>query len=218
MREVKAQPVGGHQRPLLLHVRTQNLPQCGMQQVGCGVIERSRAAARSVHVSTEHVPHGDRPFGDPPDMRVRCAALLSVFYNEPHSTPCELASVADLATRFRVEGCAIENDLALLACDQPVNECARFEKRDDVALRLETVISLEQGARIDCRTAAKIDTELAGFLRAPALFVHRRIESRLIDFESTLAGNVGSQVGRKSVGVVQFEDDFPRNASTRGQG
>jgi len=33
MRKSKSQPVGSHQRALLLDMRAENLPQCGVQQV-----------------------------------------------------------------------------------------------------------------------------------------------------------------------------------------
>ncbi len=206
MRKVEAQPIGRNQRSLLLHVRTQDLPQCGMQQMGCRVIECSRAASRSIHVSAERLPHPDAPFGNPTDVGVRCAALLCVFYDESHSPACKLARVADLTARFRIERRAIENDLALLSRGQLVNDRPSLEKRDHMTFRLEPVISLEHRARINRRASAKINSKFAGLLRASALFVHRRPESLVIDIEAALARNVRGEIGRESVRVVQLEN------------
>src|SRR6185437_2563694 len=105
-------------------------------------------------------------------MRMRGAALLRVFDDETHPRPRQLAGVADLAARLCVERRAIEHDFTLLASAQFLDGLPILQQRDDVALRVEPFVSLEQRARVDAR-AREVDLELASLLRPLALLFHR---------------------------------------------
>ena len=54
--------------------------------------------------------------------------------------------------------------------------------------------------------AAQINTKLARFLGALLLLFHRDVEPDLVDGEPTLASDIRSEVRRKAVGVVKFEN------------
>jgi len=64
MREVEAQPVRRHQRPLLAYVLAQHGAQGGMQQVGGGVVPPDGLAASPVN-GGERVLSGHDLAGDP---------------------------------------------------------------------------------------------------------------------------------------------------------
>ena len=55
--------------------------------------------------------------------------------------------------------------------------------------------------------------ELARGARALALRLHRLLEARLVDGEPALARDVGRQVHREAVGVVELEDRVARRSS-----
>src|SRR6185437_8264112 len=143
-REVEPQAVGCDERAFLLHVRTQNLPQRGVEQVRRGVVECGRSAARAIHVSSESVANSDRALGNLADVRVSCATLLRVRHNEADPAPCQLSRISDLPAGLRVEGRPIEHDFALLSCFQLLDNGPVFEQRKYMTLGVEALIALEE--------------------------------------------------------------------------
>src|SRR5690348_2663068 len=144
-------------------------------------------------------------------MRVRRPTLDGVLHQEAQTWTRERAGISHLTAGLGIEGRAIEDHLAFLPAMQLIDGAASLEQGDHSALRFETLVALEGRARIHCRAAAHVDPELARLLRAAALLLHRRVESRLVDGEAALARDVGSQVRRKAVGVVKLEDGLARN-------
>ena len=79
--------------------------------------------------------------------------------------------------------------------------------RDDLALVLEVLVAAERRSRRRASSrAAQVDAELARRARAFALRFHRLLEARLVDREPALARDVGGEVDREAVGVVELED------------
>src|SRR5260370_13510049 len=111
MRKIESQPVGGHQRTLLLDMRAENLPQCGVQQVSGGMIERDGFSTLNVDLRGHHIAYMQFTAFEHPDMGKRCAYLLGVAHGKPRPGALEDARIADLAAAFRIERCVVEDHL-----------------------------------------------------------------------------------------------------------
>src|ERR1700683_3532406 len=82
VREVKTQAVRRDQRAFLLNMLAQNFPQCRMQQMSRGVIERGSGATPPVAAGVH--PTADAEFSrlNHTDVSKRCADLLRVFHRK----------------------------------------------------------------------------------------------------------------------------------------
>src|ERR1700682_2179333 len=124
MREIEAQPVGRHQRSLLLYVAAQYLAQRRVQQMRGAVIERSRLAPGAVHLRLERVADTNAALLEMTRVRVRGAALVRVFHHETHTGTGELARIPHLTARLGVERRAVEHDFTLLTRAERVDRRA----------------------------------------------------------------------------------------------
>src|SRR4029077_3888110 len=149
MREIEAQPVGGHQRALLLHVGAEHLAQRRVQQMGGAVIERSRLTAGAVYLSLERVPDTDTALRKLPEVRMRGAALLRILHDEAHRRGGELTRISHLTARLRVERRAIEHHLALLAGDERIDWRALLQDRYHAPGAAQALVALEQRVRVE---------------------------------------------------------------------
>src|ERR1700682_5930400 len=205
MREIEAQPVGRHQRSLLLYVAAQYLAQRRVQQMRGAVIERSRLAPGAVHSRLERVADTNAALLEVTRVRVRGAALVRVLHHEANPGSGELAGTAPPTARLAVDRRAVEHDLTLLTRAERLDRRALLQQRDHTARAGQPLVALEQRARVERGAAARIHTELACFLRTAPLLLHRRFKARLVDLEAALARHVGRQIERKAKGVVQLE-------------
>src|SRR5690348_7464239 len=205
MREIEAQPVGRHERALLLHVSTENLTQSRMQQVRRAVIQRDRAPALAINRCIQSISNPDCSLRELADVRMRGATLLRVRNDEAHTNTGKHARVAHLSARLGVERRAIENHLAFLTLVQGINGLSALQQDDNMPLRLQAFIALEQSARINRSSSPQVDPKLACGLGALLLLLHRDVEAHLVDGEPALASDIGGQIGRESIGVIKFE-------------
>ena len=206
MREIEAQPVGRHQRSLLLHVGAEHLAQRRVQQMGGAVIEHSRLAACAVHLRRERVADANAALREASEVRVRGAALLRILHDEAHPGSGELPRISHLTARLGIEGRAIEHHLALLARAERIDLRAPLQERHHAPGAGESLVALEQRACIEGSAAARVDAaELARLLGAAPLLLHRRLKACLVDAEAALTRHVGRQIDRKAVGVVELE-------------
>src|SRR5439155_3289694 len=170
------------------------------------VIERRRLAARAVHPRRERIADTDTALLQAADVYMRGAVLLRVFHDEAHPGTGELARIAHLAARFGIERRLIEHHLAPLAGGERVDRGASLEQRHHAAGAPDPLVALELGARIERSAAAPIEVhELAGLLGTPPLLFHRRLEARQIDAEAAFACDVGRQVDREAVRIIELE-------------
>ena len=61
MHEVESQTIGCHERARLLHVRAQHLSQCGVKQVGGGVVAARGVARRRIDFGGDQIALGSVP-------------------------------------------------------------------------------------------------------------------------------------------------------------
>ena len=123
-------------------------------------------------------------------MRVRTAALLRVRDHEQRAHRGQLARVPDLAAGLGVEGRAIEHHLARFAGLERLDRRAVLQQRHHPAARLQALIALKQRARVHGGRRALLGAELAGFLGAAALRLHRGLKACHVDGEAALARDV----------------------------
>ena len=120
--------------------------------------------------------------------------------------PCSTPGVTDLPAALGIERSGVEHDLPLLAGGQFSDGLVALQERDDVRLAPVVLVAGELGAAFDLGVAAHVDAELARGARTPALLLHRGLEAGLVDREAALAGDVGREIDREAVGVVELED------------
>src|SRR5581483_6740144 len=107
------------------------------------VIERNRLSSLPVHLRGEVIRHSQRSLRKPPNVRVSSGALLGVLHDKANTGSCQLAGITDLAARLRIERCAIEHDLTLLARIQDLHGRPISQQRHHTSLTLQPVITLE---------------------------------------------------------------------------
>jgi hypothetical protein len=121
--------------------------------------------------------------------------------------PCvraQFAAVADLAAGFGIERRVVEHHHAHLAFVQFIDRRAVLVQREHVALGLSDVVAVEGGRRAVVVEVGS-HLELAGGARLFLLARHRGIEAGGVDRHLALAADVGREVEREAVGVVQLE-------------
>ena len=205
MREVEAQAIGRNKRPFLDDVGAEDLAQRRVQEVRRGVVEHRRLARRAIHDGGDGVALAESASLDLADVQVRVAELARVGDAECRRAVRERADVADLAAGLGVEGRAVEHDLRVVALGGRVDFGAVLQDREHPALALELFIAAELAFGIERPGRAQVDAELAGGARAIALQFHLPLEPRLVDREPALTRDVGGQVHRETIGVVELE-------------
>src|SRR5580692_8447260 len=104
----------------------------------------------------------------------------------------------------------VEDDLALLARPQHIDYCAVEYERGDTRRVRHTIVPRKISLAGKLDRIAQIRAEFARCPGAAALSFHGDIKARLIDAQSPLARNVGSEIRRKPKGIVQLENGLPR--------
>ncbi len=117
----------------------------------------------------------------------------------------EHARIADLAARLGIERRALEHHDALLARRQRLDALTTAQQRDDGARRRERVVAAELAAHFDLRTTTQVDAEAAGRAGALALRLHLGLVAGHVHLQAAFARDVGGEVRREAVGVVQQE-------------
>ena len=205
MGEVEAQPPGLDQRALLGDVFAEHLAQRGMQQVGRRVVERRGLARGRVDAGDDLVADRQRALGEVAGVQVGLAVLLGVVDHEQAAAGAQLAVVAHLAARLGIERRVVEHDDALVAGGEGLDLRAVAQQRDHARLAREAVVAGELGDGVQLRQAGVVDRETARGACPLALCLHRAVEAGLVDGQAALAGDIGGQVDREAVGVVEQE-------------
>ncbi len=188
----------------------QHFAQGGVQQVGCRVVEDGGATARTVHGTGQHVTQLDGALLQRADVAMELACeLLRIGHRQLHASGRQHAGIADLAAGFGVErGLRGEHD-HLVTGLHGVHRAAILDQRHDLlAFGLQGVIAQENRRRQGRHQLGRqghAATELAGGTRGLALVLHRGLEAVHVHAHATLAGDVGGQVNRETIGVVQAE-------------
>ena len=137
VRKIKAQMIGSDQRSCLLHMLAQNFAQSGLQQVRGRVVAHGRLADFGVDDGIDFVAYADRLLRDDlvrPDALNGGVAALYFGDDGVVIVAVEPSAVADLAARFSVEGCVIEDDFAFVAGFEFLRALAVVDDGEDFAV------------------------------------------------------------------------------------
>ena len=138
-------------------------------------------------------------------MDVRLAALAGVFHVEAGVAGDEHAPVAHLAAGLGVERRALEQHHAGVPGFQAVHGGAVAVEAFHLGLILMFLVTGEVGDRLNVEPVAVIVGEGAGAPGALTLRLHFLVEAVHVHGQAALTGDVGGQVGREAMSVVESE-------------
>ena len=211
MREIEAQAIGRHQRPLLLDMFAQHLSQGGMQEMRGGMIQRDRLAAITVDFGRDLVSDAQLTRVEHSYMRERRAYLPRVPYREMCGRADQRAGITYLTAAFRIKRCVIQHDLPFLPRPHGLNHRSVENQRRDFTLACQTIVSGKLSLPGQLDGLPQINAELTRGAGPAALRVHGRIETRLIDRQTALACDIRRQIEREAIGIVKPEDRLAGN-------
>src|SRR5690606_33128640 len=209
--EVETQTLAVDQRPLRLHVLAEQLTQSCVQQVGGGVVQRGGLAHGRLCFGLDAGAHGEAALGEHTVMQEGTASLGGVAHVETHAGAFQVTAVTDLTTGLGVERGLIQHHYALFAFGETVDRSAGLEQGNNLAAAAGAFIAEEAGIGVDLDQAVVIHAEGAGGTGAFTLRFHLTFEAFFVHRQLALTGDVGSQVDRETVGVVQLEHHVARN-------
>ena len=220
--EVEAEMVGIHKGAGLFDVGTEDLAQGSLKKVRGGMVAGHGHAAFPVHGESHLTVNAQGAFGDFNGMYIKCGIgfdgvcdICHIFFI------CHGAGIAFLAAGFSVEGSAVGHDEAFASLGEFLTgDALTVEKSDDAALAGELRVSCEDafdaviGELLEnIRTGALAEQAdlLLAFAGTGALFGHEAVKALHIDGEALLAGHVGHDVQRETVGVGEQEAEGAGN-------
>ena len=157
-------------------------------------------------------PTSSRPAARRPMCRC-CSPERCVSLNvETDPVSIQDAGIADLAAGFRVERRAIENHHAGLAGLQRIEPAAFrvVEAKYFTGLGNRLIAQkVDPGIGVNLLPEREIETRRGPSL--VALPAHGPLESVHVGAQAPFAGDVLREIGREAVGIVELEDDIPRN-------
>ena len=115
------------------------------------------------------------------------------------------SAVSDLSARFGVKGRAVENQKRLLARARLFARLVADKKRGDFRFALGRIVADELGRRAFENDDFLPDIKFRRRARALALRLHAFVKRGFVDLEPAFARDVGGQIERESVSVVEFE-------------
>ena len=203
MREVEAQAFGAHRGAGLVDVLAERVAQRALQQVGARVVGHRRAAARGIDarvhgvagaqlaVERARAAPGRRRGGRPPRPARARRAPRSRRRRRPGRRP-----------RGRTASARSLTSASPSARGSTASTSSRRRARRSRRTRVRG------GRAREARDALVVDAVAAprGRAGALALLLHVPLEALEVDAEPGLAGELGGQLDREAVGVVQLED------------
>ena len=146
---------------------------------------------------------------DPPARR----EALRVLDREAAGRGDDRPAVADLAAALRIERRPVEHDLSVLALLEDGHLRQPADDELDAALPVDHLVAEELGRVVTGGDAGQrlgvrrqLATGAARLLGPPPLDAHVLLELGRIDGQALLGGELGGEVEREPVGVVQLED------------
>ena len=212
---IEAQMIRRDQRAGLAHVVAQHLTQRGVQQMGRGVVARRVVAAAALHNGLHAIADGDLARADRADMRDDVAVGAGIGDLDLRGVGADQPGVADLPAALWVERSRAQHDADALAWSGAPDRLAVADDRRDLAARAGPLVAAE----------FRHDVELGedfGLLVSPELSLPARLfllvneddlEAVRVDAQIRLAGDLGDQVKRHAIGVVQ-QKGFRRSDQT----
>ena len=206
VREVEAGAALIDERAFLLDVRAEGAAQRFVQQVGGGVVALDGGAAFAVDFCLCGFADADVALFDVANVQESIALFLCVFDAENAAGGAQGAAVANLSAGFAIERGTVKNDHAPRAGIQFGDRFAVGEDLHDLCAAAFFFVAVKGGFAADVQFLRGI--EFARRFGALALFGHCRVVAVHVQRQAAFAGDVGGEIDREAVGVIQFEDGF----------
>ena len=209
MGEVEAQPVRVDQGAGLTNARAEVLAQSRVEEMGGGVVALGRLSALAVHPQFNRHVFLEFAIGDLDSMHDAAAIAEGIENLRSSPVPGNQTHIADLPSRFGVEGSAIEHDksrAAHLPGGFAVSRCEanRLRLGFEVFIAYELASSSHRGTSGDTRRCRDPSASRHSPRPLP-LLLQRRLEPGLVDPELLLFGNLPHRLDRQAERVVQPE-------------
>lgn len=192
-----------------------------MQQVRGRVVQHRRLPARGIDARQHSFADAQRfaalPFAD---MAVELPTeFLRVVDDESSGHVFQRTGIADLPARLRIERRAVQDDRGRFAGLQRFHGAAVAQDRQHLAvLRFERFVAEESRRRKlagDFGRQLRLAFELAGRARAFALGFHCPLEACHVHRHAAFTRDVGRQIHRKAIRVVETERVLAGNRLVR---
>jgi len=209
VREVKAQPVRGHERAGLGRVRPEHLPQRPMQEVRGRMVPGDIQPALHINRGPHFVSRVDGALEDaaPMDHQTRRRAIR-VRYFHLYAGRSQPASVADLTSRFAIERRPLEHDLDVVPRLCLGDHLAIPHDGQDTRVALVGLVP-DEGSRRQVQASPGVvlfpDGEALGAAGALLLRRHGLPEAPFVHRQAHLRCGVARHLQGKAVGVVEAE-------------
>ncbi len=187
-----------------------HVAQGGMHEVGRRMIQADGLPAVSIDVSLDPVADAYLPRLHRAIMDVRFARLLRVDHRERVITGREHARVANLPAALRVERRRREYDDTIIAHHELVDRLAIGEQRNDLAGFLGALVAGKRCLDVRLNAVAADRAEFARGARTITLPSHRFVKAFFVDAQAALASDVGGEVHRETISIVELEHDVAR--------
>ena len=209
--EVKTHALAVNQRAFLLNVLAQNLAQGGVQQVGGRVVQRRGVTHIGVHLGFNGFAHFQAARSNHAVVQESATGLGGVAHVKAGSTRLQVTAIADLTARFGIERGLVENHHTLVAFVQAGNRLPFFIQRNHLGRGLGSVVTDKLGRHVDFDQGVVVQAKRAGRTGTHTLGFHLAFEAFFVHGQVALAGDIGRQVHREAVGVVELEHYVARH-------
>ncbi|CCJ89597.1 L-carnitine dehydratase/bile acid-inducible protein F(EC:2.8.3.16) [Cronobacter turicensis 564] len=143
MREVETQAFIVNQRAFLRDMGAKHLAQRGVHQVRRRVVETNTLTARLVHFRFNALAHFQNAAGQLANMPDRLTIFLGVVNGESETIAFQLAFIAHLAARLRIEWRFIQHHNGLLARRDLLNGFTIDKQRGDPGGQFGLIVAFE---------------------------------------------------------------------------
>ena len=209
--EVETHALAVYQGTLLLNMFAQHLTQGGVQQVRGRVVQGRGVTHIGIHLGINGFTHFQAARSNHTVMQEGTAGLGGVAHIKARSASLQVTAIANLTARFGIERGLVENHHALVAFVQAGNRLPFFVQSNHLGRSLGSVVTNKLGRHVDLDQGVVVQAKGAGRTSTYTLGFHLALEAFFVHGQVTLAGDIGGQVHREAVGVVELEHYVTRH-------
>ena len=219
MREVKAGDLTVHKAPLLRDVGAEHFTKRLMHDVRHGVVARDGCARCLIDLRVKHVTGLKASFldvrGMPEDTFLDAEGVRDL---QERRAVFKDTDVTDLAAHLSVKGRLVKHHNHVVACSRFFNLRTVTVKRKDLGLRfVQGLVTLKRIVFTGVKDSGR-NLKLTGSAGLGLLFVHCLIKGFDVNLKTAFAADVGGEVNREAVGVVQLKGDIAVKHAVLGFG
>ncbi len=138
-------------------------------------------------------------------MQPQPSGLRRIAHLETHPWRLDHTGVTHLPSRLGVERRHIQHDDTMSTFIDVLDALSFTQQRQHTGSRGQRLVANEHCRLVHARITQTFRFKLTRTTRTFALCLHRTLETGLIDPQPALTGDVGGQIQRKAVGIVELE-------------